>query len=47
MDTDIHFQSYLAQFFLEWKMFQTKVAEKLKTHLMFNNLFWKLCRLWD
>ena len=25
--------SYLAQFFLEWEMFQTKVVEKIKTHI--------------
>jgi hypothetical protein len=30
----IHFLSYLAQFFLEWEMFQTKVVEKIKTHFM-------------
>jgi hypothetical protein len=23
----------LAEFFLEWKMFQTKVVQKIKTHL--------------
>jgi hypothetical protein len=27
----VHFLSYLAQFFLEWKMFQTKVVAKLET----------------
>jgi hypothetical protein len=27
MKTDIHFWWYLAQFFLEWKMFQTKFVE--------------------
>jgi hypothetical protein len=26
--------SYLAQFFLEWEMFQTKVVEKIKTHIL-------------
>ena len=25
---------YLAQFLLEWKMFQTKVVEKIKTHIL-------------
>jgi hypothetical protein len=30
---------YLAEFFLEWEMFQTKVVEKIKTHFMFNDLF--------
>jgi len=30
------FWSYLAQFFLEWKMFQTKVIEKIKTHIVYS-----------
>jgi hypothetical protein len=34
MNTNIHFLSYLLRFFLEWKMFQTKVVEKIKTHLL-------------
>jgi hypothetical protein len=29
-----HFCSYLAQFFLEWEIFQTKVAEKIETHIL-------------
>jgi hypothetical protein len=28
------FPSYLAQFFLEWEIFQTKVVEKIKTHIL-------------
>jgi len=41
MKTDTHFWSYLAQFLLEWKIFQTKVAEKIKTHIFaFNNGLW-------
>ena len=28
------FLSYLAQFFLEWEMFQTKIIEKIKTHVL-------------
>ena len=39
MKTDIHFWSYLAQFFSEWKMFQTKVVEKIKTYFVFSNFF--------
>jgi hypothetical protein len=31
--------SYLAQFFLEREMFQTKFVEKIKTHFMFHNFF--------
>ena len=29
-----HFWSYLAQFFLKWIIFQTKVVEKIKTHIL-------------
>jgi len=32
MQTNIHFWSHLAQFVLEWEMFQTKFVEKIKTH---------------
>jgi hypothetical protein len=34
MKTNIHFLSYLAQFFLDWEMFQTKVVEKITTHVL-------------
>ena len=34
MKTNIHYLSYLAQFFLELKMFQTKVVEKIKAHIL-------------
>ena len=47
MKTSIHFLSYLAEFFLEWEMFRTKVVEKIKTHFMFSNVFEKSCHLWD
>jgi len=48
MKTDIHFWSHLAQFFLEWEMFQTKVVEKIKTYFVFSNYFLrKSYRLWD
>ena len=33
---DICFWSYLAQFFIEWKMFQTNVVEKIKTHILYS-----------
>jgi hypothetical protein len=39
MKTNIHLWSYLAQFFLEWKVFQAKGVEKHETHFMFNNFF--------
>jgi hypothetical protein len=34
MNTNIHFRSYIAQFFLEWKLFRTEVIEKLETHIL-------------
>ena len=48
METYAHFWSYLSQFFLEWEMFQTKVVEKIKTHILCSVTFCrKSCRLWD
>jgi len=47
MKTDILFR-YLAQFFLEWEMFQIKPVEKIETHISCSvDLFRKLCRLRD
>ena len=40
MKTDIHFLSYLAHFFLEWEMFQTKAVEKIKTHFLCPKTFY-------
>jgi hypothetical protein len=35
MKTNIHFfVSYLAEFFLQYELFQTKVVEKIKTHIL-------------
>jgi hypothetical protein len=34
MKTKAYFLSYLIQFFLEWKMFQTEAVEKIKTHIL-------------
>jgi len=41
MKTDIHFLSYLAQFFLELEIFQTKFAEKLETHILCSVTFFR------
>ena len=41
-----HLWSYLAEFFLEWKIFQTKVIEKMKTHFVFSKFSRKSCLLW-
>ena len=38
---------YLAQFFLEWEMFQTNVVQKIKTHILCSITFSsKSCGLW-
>jgi len=34
MKTNGHFWSYLAYFFLEWEMFQSKVVEKIEPHIL-------------
>jgi hypothetical protein len=48
MSINIYDHSYLAQLFLDCEMFQTKVVEKIKTHIsVFSNLKKKSCRLWD
>ena len=48
MSTSTHLGSYLTHFFLEWEMFQTKVVEKIKTHILCPVTFFrKSTRLWD
>jgi hypothetical protein len=47
MNTNVHFLSNLARFVLERKMFQTKVVEKIKTHFLFNNVFFENLALND
>jgi len=48
MNTDIHFLSYLAEFFLEREMFQTKVSEKIqKTNFIFSTFFSENCAVCD
>jgi hypothetical protein len=42
MKTCVHVWQYLAEFFLEWEMFQTKVVKKSKLTFLFNNLFPKI-----
>jgi hypothetical protein len=44
----IYILQYLAHFFLEWDMFQTKVVEKVKTRIGCSVIvFRKSCRLWE
>ena len=38
---------YLAEFFLEWEIFETNIVEKIKTHFMFITFFQKSCRFLD
>jgi hypothetical protein len=48
MKTLLRTWQYLAEFFLEWEMFQTKVAEKIKTHILCSVTFFRRShRLWD
>ena len=34
MKINNHCWSYVSQFFLEWEMFQTKIVQKIKTHIL-------------
>jgi hypothetical protein len=48
MGTCVHLWQYLAEIFLEWEIFQTKVVEKIRTHILCSITFsLKSCRLWD
>jgi hypothetical protein len=51
MTTYVHLWYCLAEFFLEWEMFQTEVVEKIKTNLSCSIIPppppRKSCRLWD
>ena len=40
MKTHRHLWQYLAHFFLEWEMFQTKGVEKIKTHIFCSIIFY-------
>ena len=47
MKTFSHLWQYLAEFFLEWEMFQTNVVEKIRTHILYSEAFFrKSCRWW-
>jgi hypothetical protein len=48
MATYAHLWYYLAQFFLEWEVFQAKLVEKIKTRILcLITFFQKLCHLWN
>ena len=42
------FLTYLDELFLQWEMFQTKIVEKIKTHILCSVTFFpKIVPLWD
>jgi hypothetical protein len=50
MQTDTHFLSYPAEFFLQWEIFRRENEEKLETHILYSiTLFFfrKSWRLWE
>jgi len=48
MNTNTHFASHLAEFFSEWEKVQTKLVQKIKTHILFlATYFRKSCLSWD
>ena len=48
VQTYVQLWSYLALFFWEWEMIQTKVVEKIKSRVLYSvTCFRKSCRLWD
>jgi len=48
MKTCVDLWLYLAELFLEWEIFQTKVVEKIKTHILsFITFFRKPYRLYN
>ena len=47
MKTDTHFWSYLAQFFLEWETFRTKVVEKIKKHILCSVTFFEYSAVYE
>jgi len=48
MKTNLHFWPYLAYVFLDWEMIQTKVVEKIKTHILYPIMFFsKIVPLWN
>ena len=37
MEIWVYLWSYLAEFFIEWEMFQTNLVDKITSYFMFNN----------
>jgi len=48
MKTYVNLRSYLAEFFVEWEIFQTKFVDKVKTRILCSITFSRISyRLWD
>ena len=43
METFSHLWQFLTEFFLEWEIFQSKVVEKIKTHILCSTTFPRKC----
>jgi hypothetical protein len=41
MKTNIRLWTCLTHFFLEWEMFQTKILEKIETHILCSMIFFE------
>ena len=41
MNTSVHLRQYLAEFLLEWGLFQGKVVEKIKTYILYGQVFFR------
>jgi hypothetical protein len=39
MKSYMHLWQYLAESFLKWKTFHTEFVEEIKTHFIFDNIF--------
>jgi len=45
--TNIHLYHVSLSLFLEWKMVQAEVVEKIKKNIFFDAFFRKSCHLWE
>ena len=48
MTTYAYLWQYFAELYLELQTFQTKIVEKIKTHILYSiNILPKIVQLWD
>jgi len=47
MKTNVRLWKYPAQFFVQWEMFQTEVADKIKTRILYSITFLLIVPFWD